>query len=77
MDEKKEKALRKEAREILDKFAAALDKVKIKEKSLKGKVGGFRDEKDGKECDSDFRKRMFENAPSKEGDSIVAEKKKW
>jgi Asp-tRNA(Asn)/Glu-tRNA(Gln) amidotransferase C subunit len=26
---------------------------------------------------SDFRERMFKNAPKKEGDFILAEKKKW
>lgn len=74
MDEKK---IRNEAREILDKFSEELERVEFKEKSLKKKVGGFRTEGDGEDCDADFRKRMFENAPKTEGDFIIAEKKKW
>ncbi len=73
-----EESLRKEARRILDKFASELDRVKLpKEKSLKKGVGGFREEGEGSKGDEDFRRRMFENAPSKEGDFILAEKKKW
>ena len=70
--------IRKQAREIIDNFAAALEKVgEIKGKELKRHVGGFREEQAGEKCDEDFRGRMFANAPSKEGDCIVAEKKKW
>ena len=31
----------------------------------------------GKKCDEEFRKVMFENAPSKNKDFIIAEKKAW
>ena len=37
----------------------------------KGKEG------DGRGCDEEFRKIMFENAPEKNNDFIIAEKKKW
>ena len=77
MDEKKEEKIRKEAKEILRKFSKAIEKVKIKKKDLKGKAGGFREEKEQEECDKDFRKRMFENAPEKDDECIIAEKKKW
>jgi Asp-tRNA(Asn)/Glu-tRNA(Gln) amidotransferase C subunit len=74
MDEEK---IRKEAREILDKFAKELEGVELKERKDKKEVGGVREEGSGGEGSSDFRKRMFANAPNKEGDFIVAEKKKW
>jgi Asp-tRNA(Asn)/Glu-tRNA(Gln) amidotransferase C subunit len=77
MDEKKEEAIKKEAKEILKKFSKAIEKVKIKKKDLKGKAGGFREESAGAEGDEDFRKRMFENAPEKDDDCIMAEKKQW
>ena len=32
---------------------------------------------EGNSCDEDFRKRMFDNAPNKIGDCIVAEKGAW
>jgi len=74
MDEEK---IRREAKAILDKFAKELERVELKEKKERKEVGGVRVEGAGGEGDKDFRKRMFENAPSKEGDFIVAEKKKW
>lgn len=77
MDEKRKEQIRKESKQILDNFSKALDKVSVKRKVLKEEIGGFREEAGGKDCDSGFRERMFENAPSKEGDCIVAEVKKW
>ena len=72
-----EDKIRAEARRILDKFGKSLSRVKLREKDLKIKEGGFREEGSGSECDSEFRRKMFSNAPEKEGDHIVAEKKKW
>jgi len=72
-----EEKIRSEARRILDKFGKSLSKVKFKEKDLKIKEGGFREEGSGSECDSEFRERMFSNAPEREDNFIVAEKKKW
>jgi hypothetical protein len=82
--------IRKEAKGILDRFSTELGKVSIgKGKKLKRKVEGFRDEDSKDETttfgkgsrspkeDSYFREILFENAPSKEGDCIVAESKKW
>ncbi len=78
ISEKEREEIKKEAKNILDNFASALEKVgKIKGKSFKRELGGFREEGKGEKCDDDFRRRMFENAPEKEGDCIVAEKKKW
>ncbi len=69
--------IEKEAKQILDKFSKAIEGVKFKETESKGEVGGFRKEGEGKQCDADFRDAMFKNAPKKEGDCIVAEKKSW
>lgn len=77
VSEEKREEVKKEARQILERFSKELGKVKIKEKSLKGKVGGFRKEGSGEEGDKEFIERVFSNAPKKEGDFIVAEKKKW
>ena len=77
ISESEKEEIKKEAKEILDKFANSLEKVKVKKTEKKEKIGGFREEGKGEEADEDFRKRMFENAPRKEGDFILAEKKKW
>lgn len=77
IDEKKKAEVAEEARQILKKFAASLEKVKFKEKAKKKEVGGFRKEGPGVKGSEDFRKRMFENAPNKDEDCIIAEKKEW
>jgi len=61
----------------LDGFASSLEKVKLKAKETKKSEGGFREEGKGNSCDKEFRASVFGNAPNKEGDFIIAEKKKW
>lgn len=77
INENQKKKIQTEAKKILDNFASALENVKVKKERVKKQVGGYRKEKSGEKSNDDFRKIMFENAPSKEGDCIVAEKKKW
>lgn len=77
INEKEREAIRKQAQEILEKFGKALEGVKLKGKKGEDKVGGFRTEKDGSKSNLEFRRIMFENAPDKEGDNIIAEKKSW
>jgi len=70
--------IKKEAREILDKFSSELKKVKLSPKKQKVQLGGFREELSSPQpLDEKFRKQMFKNAPSKDGDYLIAEKKKW
>jgi hypothetical protein len=67
-----------EAKQILDNFAKSLDKIKIpKGKTQKLPLQGMREEGPGSKSDPNFRSRFFKNAPNKEGDYILAEKKKW
>ncbi len=77
INEAKREKVREEAKQILQKFAKSLENVKLKEKKGKKEVGGFREEGVGAEPDGDFRKRMFDNAPQKDEDCIIAEKKEW
>ena len=76
-DIEKEK-IREEARALLESFAKKLEKIRLpdekKEKVLKN--SGMREEGQGEETNSDFKKRFLDNAPSVEDDKIVAEKKK-
>ena len=76
MDQKK---IEKEAKEVLDKFARALEKVE-KEQDIDSYVDrdiSERKEGLGKECDKSFKKRILENAPNKDDDFIIAERKGW
>lgn len=77
ISESQSKGIAKEAKEILDKFAKSLDRVKLKGKAKVNGVGGYRKEIGGKVANEKFRKGMFENAPLVEGECIVAEKKSW
>lgn len=70
--------IRVQARGILDRFAKRLVGVKAsKNKGKNSGKNGVRVEGSGKSCDSDFRKRMFANAPNKDEDRIVVEKANW
>lgn len=77
ISDKEREEIRLQAKGILDNFAASLEKVKIKKEKIKKPYGGYRKEGIGQKGNEDFRERMFANAPSKEGDCIIAEKKKW
>ncbi len=77
--EEKKEAIKKEATQILDNFSKALENVKfsVSKKEPKEGAGGFREEGQGIVGDTDFRARMFANAPNKDKDFVIAEKKKW
>ena len=76
MDPKK---IEKEAKEILDKFAKALEKVE-KEHEIEGYVDREvfeRKEGEGKDSVHGFKKKILENAPQHDDDFIIAERKGW
>jgi Asp-tRNA(Asn)/Glu-tRNA(Gln) amidotransferase C subunit len=75
--EEQQEKIKREAKELLDKFSKALENVELKQKNLKEEVGGFREEGEGKDCEPNFRKKMFDNAPEKKGDFLLSEKRKW
>jgi len=78
VSEEEKKEIKKQAKDIMEKFSKKLAKVdkKIPEPLIE-REEFERVEGEGEESSSDFRKRMFENAPSKNEDFIIAEKKKW
>jgi len=78
VSEEEKEEIKKQAKEIMEKFSKKLAKVdkKIPEPLIE-REEFEREEKEGLETASDFRERMFENAPQKNKDFIIAEKKKW
>ena len=76
MDEKKRAAIKREAKQILDKFSKALASVKASDSNVE-RDSDRREEGKGVDCDSDFREIMFDNAPKRNKDFIIAEKKQW
>jgi hypothetical protein len=78
LDTKKREEVRKQAKEIMDKFAKSLGDVKEKvEEDNVEREQDRRKEGEGKTSNSDFREIIFENAPNKNKDYIIGEKKKW
>ncbi|MEI6850058.1 MAG: hypothetical protein WCK29_03390 [archaeon] len=69
--------IKKEAKKILDSFASALNKVKLKGKKEKKEVSGFREEGNGVQRTEEFRKMIFANAHSKNENAIIGETKAW
>ena len=78
VSEKEKAEIKEQAKEIMDKFSKKISKVdkKIPEPLIE-REEFEREEREGKESNSDFRKRMFENAPQKNKDFILTERKKW
>lgn len=70
--------IKKQAKQILDKFAKALEKVKSSSEDFYVDREKFeREEGEGKECEKGFKKRFLENAPQHNEDFIIAERGKW
>ena len=68
--------IKKQAKDIIDNFARALEKVKVEEVRVE-RDEDRRKEGEGKKADSDFRKIMFENAPKTKDECVEAEKGSW
>lgn len=83
VSEAEKKQIEEKAKRIMLDFGKTLEKLpKVKEAVVERDVF-MREESEVKNMNSDsdnntdFRKIMFDNAPNKEGDCIVAEKGKW
>ena len=78
VSEEEKEENKKQAKDIMEKFSKKLAKVdkKIPEPLIERKEFE-RVEGEGEESSSEFRERIFENAPNKNKDFIIAEKRKW
>ena len=78
VSEQEKEEIKEEAKRIMDSFSKKLEKVKDKiPEPLIEREDFEREEGNGNEQNLDFRKRFFENAPNKNSDFILTEKKKW
>ncbi len=77
VSEGEKESIKKQAKEILDNFSKELSKVE----KLSASVSVDRDDQEREEGKISVpaidRKIMFDNAPEKNGDFIMAEKKEW
>ncbi len=69
--------IKKQAKEIMDNFAEKLSSVDVKEEEFGVERKVFEREEGNSEKPEIDKKIMFENAPAKNKDFIIAEKKKW
>jgi predicted Asp-tRNA(Asn)/Glu-tRNA(Gln) amidotransferase subunit C len=74
-----EAKVKQEAKNLLDKFAKALEKVEKEElsESFVDRENFFREEGSGSESDKGFKERMIHNAPRHDEDFVIAEKGNW
>jgi hypothetical protein len=76
ISESEREKLKEETKKLLDEFSKTLASVKSSESNVE-RESFEREEKEGKDLDKTFREIMFENAPQKSEDFIIAEKKTW
>ena len=71
--------IEQEAKEILDKFAEALEKVENnrKEESYVDRDDFERIEGLGNDCEEGFKQKILNNAPEHDDDFILVEKGGW
>ena len=71
-------AIKKEAKDIMDKFMQALGSIDIKDEFVLKRKNCFREEKNGRVKDDDFKQRFLDNAPQvSSSGAIVANKGEW
>jgi len=77
LSEKEREEIRKQVKTILDSFSTKLSKIEGKTGESLIERKEF-ERKEGFQRDNSFsREIMFKNAPEKNKDFIIAEKKKW
>lgn len=77
VSEKEKEEIKKQAKAIMDSFSEKLSKIDKKIESFIERKKGERKEKEGKYDENFSKEIMFENAPEKNKDFIIAEKGKW
>jgi len=80
VSEKEKEQIEKDAKKIIDSFTKQLERIekkKIPEWSIDREKSEREEGEKANVCDSDFRDLMFDNAPKKNKDFIIAEKGGW
>lgn len=78
VSEEEKQEIKKQAKSIMDSFSKKLSNINKKiSESLIERDQGEREEIGVVEGNEEFRKIMFDNAPEKNNDFIIGEKKGW
>ena len=77
VSENLKKQIKKDAKKILDDFSKSLESIEDK-KLLSGVERNKQVRSESSvSCDKEFKKLFLKNVPKKDGDYVLAEKKKW
>ncbi len=78
VSEKEKQEIQAQAKQIMDNFSEKLSKIKdsLEDSSVEAEFGE-RVEEEGKSNENFSKELMFKNAPNKDRDFIIAEKKSW
>ena len=78
LTEKEKEEIKKESGKIINSFGKKLSELKkLPEESFIERENSLRDENLGNEGNLDFKKKILNNAPEKNKDFIIVEKKGW
>ncbi|MEM3405438.1 MAG: hypothetical protein QW117_00470 [Candidatus Pacearchaeota archaeon] len=79
LSEEEKENIKKEAKNIIDKFSKVLDSVNenIEDFFIEREKDRRKESESENYLDLDFRNTFFENAPNKNNNFLIAEKKKW
>lgn len=69
--------IKKQAKEILDKFSKALEKVKVSESKVERPEDRRQEYTEPSKEDSEFREILFNNAKEVRDECIIGEKGEW
>lgn len=69
--------IRDEAKNIMDNFMSSMEGIEVEEEFLLHRDSEWREEGGGRETSQDFKQEFLSNAPSTDGEAILAEKGKW
>lgn len=72
-----QESVKKEAKEIMDNFMASMKDIKVEDEFILDRKECFREEREGKSCDMEFRNAFLLNVPKVSGDAILANKGEW
>jgi Asp-tRNA(Asn)/Glu-tRNA(Gln) amidotransferase C subunit len=72
-----EKEILAQAKKIMDDFVKVLDKVKVEEKFGSERKAQVRVPSEKCTDSSEFRQKVFKNAPKIKDDLFIMEKKQW
>lgn len=77
LDEAEKESVREQARALLEKFSNRLSNAKISSSKQVHEGTGMRQKAGNPESSKTFKQNIIDNAPVKDDDFIIAEKKKW